>query len=130
METTTTFSCFSFSERRVFRWDPLFDVVSCCSCSFLSRIFPVQCSVGKSVIREAPFEMCWFYMGIDQIAPPFQTGKCGKKCSKPSNVNMGKKCSKPSWQAFTTPPSFSGNAHMETTHLKKGLPLGNLSKTT
>ena len=27
--------------------------------------------------------------------------------------------SKPSWQALTTPPPLSGNAHMETTHFKR-----------
>ena len=33
-----------------------------------------------------------------------------------------KECPKPSWQAFTPPP-LTGNAHMETRHFKKGLPL-------
>ena len=51
--------------------------------------------------REAPFEMFWLYMGIAQIAldpPPLcQTGKCGKKCPKPS------------WQALTPPSKVGKN---------------------
>ena len=58
--------------------------------------------------------MCWFYMGIAQIAldPPTlcQTGKRGKKSAqnhpgKPLHpqANVGKMCPKPSWQAFTPP---------------------------
>ena len=53
--------------------------------------------------------MCWFYMGIAQLATP--------PLVKRANV---KKCPKPSWQVLTPP----GNTHMETTHFKKGLPLG------
>ena len=37
-----------------------------------------------------------------------------------SNGQTWKKCPKPSWQAFTPTP-LQGNAHMETTHFKKGL---------
>ena len=40
-----------------------------------------------------------------------------------SNGQTWKKCPKPSWQAFTPTP-LQGNAHMETTHFKKGLPWG------
>ena len=77
------------------------------------------------------FEMCWFYMGIAQISldpppPPLSNGQTWIK-SAPNHpgktlhpqTNMGKKCSKPSGQAFTP---LLGNAHMETTHFKKGLP--------
>ena len=57
--------------------------------------------------------MCWFYMGIAQIALD--------PCVKGANVE--KKCPKPSWQALTPPLPLTGSAHMETTHFKKGLPL-------
>ena len=79
--------------------------------------------------------MCWFYMGIAQIAldphPLCQTGKRGKKCSKPSwkaLTPLGK-CGKKGLQTilvslYTPPPPITGNTHMETTHCKKGLPLG------
>ena len=129
------------------------------------------------------FEMCWFHMGIAQIAldpthPPPTPGypptplsnrqmwknnserpvdalavkkmndwlthnlksrdaSASKKCPKPSwqapspTGNVGKKCPKPSWQAFTHPPHHTGNAYMETTHFKKGLPeVGNMYKTS
>ena len=52
----------------------------------------------------------WAQIALDPPAPLCQTGKCGKKCLKPS------------WQAFTPAP-LTGNAHMKTTHFKKGLPL-------
>ena len=83
-----------------------------------------RCVLGKPL-----FEMCWFYMGIAQIAldpPPLSV----------KQANVEKKCPKPSWQALTPSGkrgekvpytimaslSLSGNAHMETTHFKKGLP--------
>ena len=47
-----------------------------------------------AALGESLFQMCWFYMGIAQIAldpsPLCQTGKRGKNCPKPS------------WQALTT----------------------------
>ena len=61
--------------------------------------------------------MCWFYMGIAQIAldPPPSVKR----------ANVEKKCPKPSWQAFLTLTlPLTGNAHVETTHFKKGLPSG------
>ena len=78
--------------------------------------------------------MCWFYMGIAQIAldpPPFSVKRANmeKKCSKPSwqaltpPGNVGKKCPKLSWQALIRPPPLMGNAHMEATHYKKGFPI-------
>ena len=70
-----------------------------------------------AALGESLFQMCWFYMGIAQIAldplPP----------SSVKLANVKKKCPKPSWQAFSkvyTP--LTGNAYMETTHFKKGLP--------
>ena len=49
--------------------------------------------ISESYLGKALFEMCWFYMGIAQIAldPPTlcETGKPGKKRPKPS------------WQALT-----------------------------
>ena len=78
-----------------------------------SYVIPLQW-VKRITVREAPFsEMRWFYMDIAQLALyPSPSVK---------RVNVGKKCSKPSWQALHPPP-LSGNAHMETTHFKKGLP--------
>ena len=65
--------------------------------------------------KEAPFwNVLFLYMGFAQIAldhPPFcQTGKCGK-------ISFLNHPGKP-----VHPPHLSGNAHMETTHFKKGLP--------
>ena len=37
-------------------------------------------------------------------------------------AELWKRCPKPSWQALTPLPLLSGNAHMEKTHFKKGLP--------
>ena len=57
--------------------------------------------------------MCWFPMGIAQIAldPPLcQTGKRAKKVLQTILASL-----------YTPPPSLSGNAHLETTHFKKGL---------
>ena len=50
---------------------------------------------GKmSLLGKPLFEMCWYYVGIAQVAldpsPLCQTGKRGKNCPKPS------------WQALTT----------------------------
>ena len=64
------------------------------------------------------FEMCWFYMGIAQLAldpplPPLSNGQTWKKGApnhpgKPLHPGQiwKKKCPKPSWQAFTTTPPF------------------------
>ena len=107
---------------------------------------------SKSGIKGKPlFEMCWFYMGIAQIAldPPLSV----------KQANMELKCPKPSWQVLTPPgnvgksapnhpgkplhpqatweksdpnhpgnhpPPLTGNAHLETTHFKKGLPLNQI----
>ena len=80
------------------------------------------------------FEMCWVYMAIAQIAQDPPSVK---------RTNVEKKCYKPSWQALTPPgkrgkkvpqtilasfytphpPPLTGNAHIETTHFKKGHPL-------
>ena len=106
--------------------------------------------ISESFLGKPLFEMCWFYMGIAQIAldPPTlgQTGKRGKKCPKPSWQALTpphkigkKKSSKPSWQALNVGmwersapnhprrplhPPLPDNAHMEKkTHFKKGLPL-------
>ena len=57
--------------------------------------------------------MCWFYMGIAQIAldPP-----------SVERANLGKKCPKPSWQAFI-PPTLRAmpieNRHISTTGFPK-----------
>ena len=55
-------------------------------------------------LGEAPFEMCWFYMGFAQIAldPTIKW------------ANVEKSALKPSWQAFIPPPygQFS-IAHIE-----------------
>ena len=67
-------------------------------------------SIKSKRFWEAPFGPIW---ALPRPPPLCQTGKRGKKCSKPS------------WQAFTPPPplfGLSGNARMETTHFKKGLP--------
>ena len=58
--------------------------------------------------------MCWFYMGIAQIAldPPLcQTGKRGKKVPQTILASLN-----------TPPPLLTGNAHMETTRFKRGFP--------
>ena len=48
-----------------------------------------------AALGESLFQMCWFYMGIAQIAldplPP----------SSVKLANVEKKCPKPSWQAFS-----------------------------
>ena len=88
-------------------------------------------------IREAPF---WNVLVLYMHWP---------NSFRPSplwNGQTRKKCPKPSWQALTppgqrgkkvpktilaslyipcSPPLLTGNAHMETTHFKKGLPLPN-----
>ena len=50
-----------------------------------------------SLLGKPLFEMCWYYVGIAQVAldpspPPCQTGKRGKEAPQPS------------WQAPLTPP--------------------------
>ena len=62
------------------------------------------------------FGMCWVYMGIAQIGlepPPLlcQTVKRGQKVPQTILASL-----------YTIPPPLTGNAHMETTYLKKGLP--------
>ena len=37
-------------------------------------------------------------------------------------AELWKRCAKPSWQTLTPLPLLTGNAHMEKTHFKKGLP--------
>ena len=81
------------------------------------------CQLGKPL-----FEMCWFYMGIAQIAlepPPFvKRANVEKKVPQTILVSRytprqhGKKCPKQSWQAFTSlqvnynpPAPLTGNAH-------------------
>ena len=67
------------------------------------------------ILGKPLFEMCWFYMGIAQIAlgpPPLcRTGKRGKKVPQTilaspytPGQTWGKKYPKPSWQAFTPHP--------------------------
>ena len=58
--------------------------------------------------------MCWFYIGIAQktLDPPLcQTGTRGKKVLQTILASL----------SHTHP--LSGNAHLEKTHFKKGLPL-------
>ena len=66
----------------------------------------------KSLLGKPLFEICWFYMGIAQIAldppsPLCQTGKCGKKCSKPS------------WQALTPPTTTTTNTITTATNTRR-----------
>ena len=75
--------------------------------------------------------MCCFYMGIVNIALALAFVKqANVEKSAPNHpgkplhpqANVGKKCPRPSWQAFTPTP-LTGSADMETTQLKRGLPL-------
>ena len=72
--------------------------------------------VKKSVFGRVNFLVLFFAKraNVEKTAPNY--------LGKPLHpwANVGKKCSKPFWQAFA---SLSGNAHTETTHFKKGLPL-------
>ena len=75
-------------------------------------------------------------MGIAQIAldltttPPLSNGQTWKKmpqtilASSPDipGQTWGKKCPKHILASLYTPSPLTGNAHMETTHFKKGLP--------
>ena len=73
----------------------------------------ILCKRLPLLLGKPLFQMCWFYMGIAQIAldpPPLcQMGKHGKKVPQPSWQvltplgSVGKKCPKLSWQAFTLP---------------------------
>ena len=64
--------------------------------------------------------MCWFYMGIAQIAlaPRPQT----ILASPDTPEQMWEKVPQTILASLYTPPPLTGNAHMETIHFKKGLP--------
>ena len=70
-----------------------------------------QARLGKPL-----FEMCWFYMGIAQIAlePPLPPSV--------KRANVEKKCPKPSWQAFTPPHPLRAMPIWKQLIYKKGLP--------
>ena len=62
------------------------------------------------------FEMCGFYMGIAQIAlDPRPLHSVNR-----ANVDK-KKVPETILTSLYTPPPLTGNAHLETTHFKKGL---------
>ena len=69
-----------------------------------------RCVLGKPL-----FEMCWFYMGIAQIAldppPPLSNRQTWNK-SAPKHPDKPLHPSHP----------LKGNAHKETTHFKCGFP--------
>ena len=77
----------------------------------ISHCYKAAFSIGKPL-----FEMCWFYMGIAQIAldrprlPSFKRANVEEKVP----------------QTILASPPLTGNAHMETTHFKKGLPFSYL----
>ena len=101
------------------------DVFFVTSVTFLAVVH-VPIDSGKPLI-----EMCWFYMGIVLIALGLayicQTGKCGKKVSQtilasPYTLRQrGEKVPQTILASFYTLP-LMGNAHMKSTHFKKGLP--------
>ena len=65
-----------------------------------------------AALGESLFQMCWFYMGIAQIAldplPP----------SSVKLANVEKKCPKPSWQAFTPPLPYGQYPYASNTFQK------------
>ena len=75
--------------------------------------------------------MCWFYMGIAQLAldPPPSVKQANVE--KSASNHPGKPLHpRATWEKSAqnhpgrplTPPPLTGNAHIETTHFKKGLP--------
>ena len=70
-----------------------------------------------AILGKPLFEMCWFFMGIAQIASePHPLSVKGQTWTKSARNHLGKPLHPP-----LSP--LSGNAHMETTHFSKGLPL-------
>ena len=57
------------------------------------------------------FDMCWFYIAQIALAPPPLSSRQTWKKSAPNHPGK-----------LIHPPPFPGNAHMETTHFKKGFP--------
>ena len=107
-------------------WEGLSRSLSKYTLDFWFTFWYVKC-VCRFALRKPLFEIWWFYMGIAQIAlDPPPSVKHGKKVPQTILASpciprqRGKKVPQKILQSFTPPPS--GNAHMEATHFKKGLP--------
>ena len=105
---------FNFNSLATYRTVVIWNITN--SVFKILALYSHSLSVCVSVWVKPLLCWCWFYIFIAQIAldsppPPCQTGKRRKKVLQTI----------PSWQAFTTPPPLSDNAHMITTHFKKGL---------
>ena len=76
--------------------------------------------------------MCWFYMGIAQIAlePPPSVKRASVEKKVPQTILTSPDIPGQTWEIGAPyhsgkplhPPPLMGNAHMETTHFKKGVP--------
>ena len=111
------------------------------SCSGFINSSPLHYPTKGQILREdnkgSPFLKCvgsiWAIGHCpNRFRPPLpslcQTGKHGQKCPKPSwqaltpPGNVAKKGPQTILASLYTLPPLTGNAHMETTHFKKGLP--------
>ena len=84
--------------------------ISMDSVDFISA--PKEPATSQSCQLGSPFLKCVVSIALDPPPSLRQTSKCGKKVIQTILTSH-----------YIPPPLLSGNAHMETTHFKKGLPL-------